>query len=68
MLRYLGKRLLVVIFKVLRIDVEMIVVCGEGLRALGNTGNKLFHLHQKTIALPVVLKGSNRDIGWGHTI
>lgn len=68
MVRYLSEGLLVVIFEMLGIDVEMIVVRGEGLRALGNTGNKLFHLHQNTVALSVVLKGPHRDVGWGHTI
>ncbi len=47
MLMYLGERLLAVIFEVFGIDIEMIVVGGERLRALGNTGNKLLHLQQK---------------------
>lgn len=68
MLGYLGERLLVVIFEVLGINVEMIVVGGEGLRALCNTGNKLLHLHHDTVALSVVLKRPHRDVGWSHTI
>lgn len=65
---YLGKRLLVVIFEVFGIDIEMIVVGGERLRALGNTGNKLLHLQQNTGAWPITLKRPHRDVGWSDTI
>lgn len=68
MLMYLGERLLVVIFEVFGIDVEMIVVGGERLRALGNAGNKLLHLQQNTVARPIILKRPHWDVGWSDTI
>lgn len=68
MLIYLGERLLAVIFEVFGIDIEMIVVGGERLRALGNTGNKLLHLQQNTVARPITLKRPHWDEGWSDTI
>lgn len=64
----LGERLLVVIFEVLRIDIQMIVVGCERLRALGNTGNKLLHLQQNTIARPITFKRPHWDVGWSDTV
>jgi len=46
----------------------MIVVGGERLRALGNTGNKFLHLQQNTIAWPITFKRPHWDVGWGDTI
>ncbi len=68
MLTYLGERLLAVIFEVFGIDIEMIVVGSERLRALGNTGNKLLHLQQNTVARSITLKRPHWDEGWSDTI
>lgn len=65
--RYLSEGFLSVIFQVFGIDVEMVLVNGEGLGAFGNAGDKLLHF-QESAARPVPLEVPHRDVGRSDAI
>lgn len=58
---HLGEGLLVVIFELLRVDVELVLVGGERAVVLCHLGEKLLNLHRN--ALAAVLEGFDRKIG-----
>lgn len=59
---HLCKRLLAVVFQVLRVDVEVIVVDGERLRTFGNAWHKLLHFKEDAGLLANV-KLLHRNVG-----
>lgn len=61
-MKYLRKRLLAVVFQVLRVDIEVIVVDGERLRTFGNARHKLLHF-KEDVALLADIKLLHRDVG-----
>lgn len=63
---YLGKGLLAVVLEVPGVDVEVVVVDGEGLGAFGNARHKLFHLKQHFPLMRVKLL--HRDVGRGYAV
>lgn len=56
----LGKALLIVVFELLRIDIEMILVDGEWVVVFGLFRVKLFHFQRNP--LTVLIKWLYRDI------
>lgn len=64
---YLCKWLLAVILQVLRVDIEVIVVAGERLRAFGNARHKLLHF-KEDVGLLTDIELLHRNVGWGNTI
>lgn len=64
---YLSKGFLPVILEVLRVDVQVVLIDGERLGALGDAGHKLLHL-QESAARPVAFKVPHRDVGGSDAI
>lgn len=65
---HLGEALLVIVFELLGVDVELVLVGGEGAVVLGHLREKLLHLHRH--ALAAVLQGFDGKVGrrdriWG---
>lgn len=63
----LGEGLLPVILEVLGVDVEVVLVDGKGLRALGDARHELLHLQEGAGGL-VALKVPHRDVGGGDAV
>lgn len=49
------------------VNIEVVLVNGEGLGALSNTRHKLLHL-QESAARTVLLEGSHRDVGGSDAV
>ncbi len=59
---HLGKCLLIVVFELLRIDVEMVLVDGEWVVVSGLLWDKLLHFHEHPLTL--LFKRLHRNIRW----
>lgn len=64
---YLCKGLLAIVLQVLGVDVEVIVVDGERLGALGDARHKLLHFKEDS-GLLADIKLLHGNVGWGNTI
>lgn len=65
--KHLGKAFLAVIFKVFRVDVDVVSVDAVWLRELGGVLDKLLHLHSR-LMLAQIFKGLHRYIGGRNAI
>lgn len=63
----LGKGLLPVVLEVPGVDIEVVLVDGERLRALGDARYKLLHLQEGAVCL-AALKVPHRDVGGGDAV
>ncbi len=63
---HLGESLLVVVLELQRVDVELVLVGGEGVVELGLLGEKLLDLHRH--ALAAVLEGLDGDVRGRHRV
>lgn len=64
---YLGEALLAVIFKVFRVDIDVVSVDAVWLRELGGVLDKLLHLHSR-LMFAQIFKGFHRYIGGCNTV
>jgi len=70
---HLGEGLLPVVLEELGVDVQVVVVGGEGLGALGDAGHELLDLQQRAdprgrAPPPVALEPPHRDVGGSDAI
>lgn len=63
---YLGEGLLVVVFQLQGVNVELVLVGGEGVVVLGLHGEELLDLHGNPLA--AVLEGFDGDVGGRHRV
>lgn len=63
---HLGEALLVVVFELQGVDVELVLVGGEGVVVLGLLGEELLDLHRHPLA--AVLEGLDGNVGGSHRI
>lgn len=64
---YLGKAFLAVIFKVFRVDIDVVSVDTVWLRELGGVLDKLLHLHSR-LMFAQIFKRLHRYIGGCNTV